>query len=61
MGPPLCAERDSVLLMTLPGNHDVTEVHSKDMNGCVYLRVCTGGGEVKLHMIESRAKPDNLN
>lgn len=29
-GPPLCAERDSVLLTRLPGNYDVTAVHDKE-------------------------------
>lgn len=32
MGPPLCAERDSVLLTRLPGNYDVTGVHDKEQH-----------------------------
>lgn len=29
-GPPLCAERESVLFTGLPSNYDVTEVHDKE-------------------------------
>ena len=42
-GPPLCAERDSVLLTRLPSNYDVTGAHDKEQH---HDRLRERGGEI---------------